>query len=143
MPRKILKINYDDELNFSLMGMATGLKDYRLAFEMNKALEIDLQRAADHILIVGKNNSQIRYNRFQYFDSIGLTYTLISNKNQSSLMLPELQMIDYLLLLEPPDENTAKEIIISLKKIKTIQAVFKFEIKDLKSRQNLLSETAD
>ena len=143
MPRKILKINYDDELNFSLMGMATGLKDYRLAFEMNKALEIDLQRAADHILIVGKNNSQIRYNRFQYFDSIGLTYTLITNKNQSSLMLPELQMIDYLLLLEPPDENTAKEIIISLKKIKTIQAVFKFEIKDLKSRQNLLSETAD
>jgi hypothetical protein len=141
MPRKILKINYDEELNFNLLGIVSGLKDYRLVFEINKTIYIDLQRTPDHVLLVGKNNSQLRYVRFQYYDDVGLTYTLIGNKNQSQLLLPELSMIDYLLLIEPSDNEICKQTLAAIKNINHLQAVFTFNVMELKSRHNLIGET--
>ena len=139
MAKKILKINYDDGMDFLLFGISTGFKDYRICFELNRALDINLERIDEHILLVGKNNSQLKYERFRYINEYDQCYTLIANRNEKHLLLPELNMIDFLLMIDPAEGINKEEFLKNIKAIELVSAAFLFNPIEIKSRQNLLS----
>ncbi|MEO8147922.1 MAG: IPExxxVDY family protein [Bacteroidia bacterium] len=139
MAKKVLKINYDDEMDFLLFGISSGFKDYRLCFELNRALDINLERIGEHTLLIGKNNSQLKYERFRFINEYEQCFTLIANRNEKHLLLPELNMIDFLLMIDPAEGINKEEFMQNIKNIELVNAVFLFNPKEIKSRQNLLS----
>lgn len=139
MAKKILKINYDDGMDFFLFGIVTGFKDYRICYELNKALDINLERISEHTLLVGKNNSQLKYEQFRFINEYDQSFTLIANRNEKQLLLPELNMIDFLLIIDPAEGIDTDEYLKIIKAIDLVSAAFLFDPKSLKSRQNLLN----
>lgn len=139
MSKKTLKINYDDQLDFLLFGIACGFKDYRLCFELNRALDLNMGRTVEHILVVGKNNSQIKFERFEFINEYDQQFILISNRNENQQLIPELNMIDFLLLIDPAEGIDKVQFLKSIKAITMVNAAFAFDPKKLKSRQNLLN----
>lgn len=68
-----------------------------------------------------------------------ITYTLIGNRDESQLLIPELKNFDYLLLIKGAidffEEETLKE---DIKTIPTVQIIFEVETEKLKSKHNLV-----
>lgn len=139
MAKKVLKINYDDEMDFLLIGIASGFKDYRLCFELNRALDINLERINEHTLLIGKNNSQVKYERFRFVNEYDQCFTLIANRNEKQILIPELNMIDFILMIEPSEGINKDELVQNTKRIELVSAVFLFNPMEIKSRQNLLN----
>lgn len=138
MGKSILKIDYNDELDFVLIGIVSGYKDYRICYELNTALDINLERSDDHKLIVGKNNSQLNYVRFAYRDEFEQQFILLCNRNEKGLLIPELSMIDFFLMIDP-DEGIEKNVMLkNIKAIKLINTAVLIKPIELKSKHNLL-----
>ena len=139
MAKKVLKINYDDEMDFILIGISSGFKDYRLCFELNRVLDINLERINEHTLLIGKNNSQVKYERFRFVNEYDQCFTLIANRNEKQILIPELNMIDFILMIEPSEGINKDEMVQNIKRIQLVSAVFLFNPMEIKSRQNLLN----
>lgn len=139
MAKRVLKINYDDNMDFILIGIASGFKDYRLCFELNRALELNMERTEEHTLHVGKNNSQLKFDRFEFINEYEQQFILLSNRNETQMLIPELKMIDFLLMINPSEGIDKEQFLKIIKEITLVNAVFLFDVKELKSRQNLLN----
>ncbi|MFH1321040.1 MAG: IPExxxVDY family protein [Bacteroidota bacterium] len=81
-------LNIDIDYDFALIGICCQAEDYRLCWEINKILEIELERR-DDITIYPANKSRTRkaeeeknaYSSYFYKDEeIKTSFTLISNK---------------------------------------------------------------
>lgn len=137
MAKKILQLTFD--IDFILVGIVCHAKDYRLCFEINRELEIDLERIDDLEIISGKNKSG-RFALFRYDDEEQLkTYYIVSNKNATGMLLiPEQKTTDFFMLLKGsfgPAEK--KEILDRLKKIALVLSAFEVDASKLKSKENL------
>ena len=139
MAKNVLKINYDDELDFLLFGISSGFKDYRICYEINLALDINLARTEEHKLIVGKNNSELKYVRFEFKDEYEQQYILLCNRNEKQLLIPELNMIDFFLMINPAEGIEKDAVLKSIKNIELVSTAFSFIPTALKSKHNLLT----
>lgn len=140
MAKNVLKIDYDDELDFLLFGIVSGFKDYRICYELNLALDINLARTQEHKLIVGKNNSELKYVRFEYKDEYEQQYILLCNRNEKQLLIPELNMIDFFLMIDPAEGIESDVVLKNIKNIQLVSTAFTLKPTALKSKHNLLNE---
>ena len=138
MARKILKIDYDEEMNFALIGIVSGYKDYRICHELNRVLDINLERTDEHKLIVGKNNSELIYVKFSYSDDYGQQFILLCNRNEKGLLIPELSMIDFFLIIQPDEGLEKDDILKNIKAIELVSTALLLKPIELKSKHNLL-----
>lgn len=80
------------------------------------------------------------FTQFTFIDEENhTTYTLIGNRDESQLLIPELKNFDYLLLIKGAidffEEETLKE---NIKTIPIVQIIFEVETEKLKSKHNLV-----
>ena len=156
---KISKLNLHDSLNeeFNLLAIHTDLADYRLAYFLNKKLEINLSRKTFDLNFV---NSKVSFSVFEYIDNDNLLkWNLISNicnhnftqksdntdlfNNSNEIvrkfnLLGEYDNVNFLLKVEKNKKLIDLEDI--LKKIKSIpQIITLYNInKDLKNKEHLI-----
>jgi len=127
---KRLKLKIDYFEDYSLLSIASHLKDYRLAFFVNEFLEIDLKKH-DDLRVTGKEGN---YSWF-YF-SMGENYPtfyLVGNNHQNGKLIPSQKGIDYYLFIKDLyDEDELVEIIGSLRKIEGVLAVFQTKMESIK-----------
>jgi hypothetical protein len=137
--KTILKLDDDDPFDFILAGIACQHKDYRLCHELNAVLEIELARDNDYEIFNGRRMEKLTFPFFRYKNEEGDRYFLLSNKSKPGLLIPEQKQIDYFLMIK---ENVKRinepELLNKLKSMKVILGIFKFDPKQLKSRDNLL-----
>lgn len=154
----LYKILVDDfiSLDYELIAIHTTLEDYRLAYFLNKFLNIHLKKNKTNISIenkFGKSN----FNHFFFDDEKnGVEWNLIENKafgnhttKKESGIFEKVETVTYLLpeyktakfLVKIENSDTAywtKKIIDQLAQLRTISLVYAINIENLKSKNNLI-----
>lgn len=137
MPLQHIEIDHD--FDFDVFGITCQEKDYRLVWAVNLAFGWQLAREEDHL--VQQKSGDTFHSRYAYRDEVeGLMCTLLANKTQGGLILPELQGIDYLLLIEGGIGGERPDVEKPLRGISFVLAVIKLNKEKLRSRNNLITD---
>jgi hypothetical protein len=127
--QKKYTLTFDDEIDFDVFGISSPFADYRLAWELNGILKIQLEKQTESIIVFDKkskkNNS---FQLYSFFDEENLTrFYLIRNKQQNCLIASENQIMDYFLVIKENLTLDLANFLTDLRKINGIVAVFKLE----------------
>lgn len=137
-----LKLEFDYEIDFLLLGISCHLPDYRLAWILNKELKIDLERQKDIDLQLSKKSHEKGFfSCFNYDNEESYTtINLIANRCDKGFFCNELKQLDYFLQLWLPDsdEKGADSVLDSLKKNSQIITCVKVDTEKLKSKNNFI-----
>jgi hypothetical protein len=131
-------LTLDDDYEFTLVGISCHSKDYRLCWEINKALNIDLIRTQD--LEIRKKDTLNSHSFYEYIDEDNyLEYFLISNRGDNGFLIPEQKRVDFFLMAKGNiSDNHTSEVICKINTLSLVLTSFSVEPNQLKSKQNLL-----
>lgn len=130
-------LELEQDFDFYLLGIFCHVKDYRLSWFLNKALNIDLQKSSNLVLNIKKVEQE--HSLQEYIDEEELKeYYLIANRSRDGWLLPE-EKCDYLLMLKghysANEIEETRKVVQSLKPVLTVSNI---EVDNLKSKENLL-----
>ncbi len=134
-------LSYELDYDFSLIGIATGLRSYRVAWWINQTLEIQLARIEPLELLLPKTDILAWFARYEYIiPELESSLYLLSNIGTQGFLIPEYKTLDYFLLF---DQETAAlltpDLVRTLRTIKLFQAVVTVEVdQKLRSKQHLV-----
>ena len=137
------KLIVDHNFDFELAGIISNAKGYKLTWEINRALKLNLIKAKDLVLSFIDNNHLTILN-YKY-ETENNKLLLIKNRGvesdgiPGSFLIPELQRFDYLLWARSVDEFDLVLWIDKIKELRVIQFAIRIDIEKLKSKENLLS----
>lgn len=137
MKKKRLEIDY--HYDFELLGVISTSKGYKLAWEINKSLNIRLIRQSD-LTLYSRNQKESIHNHFSY---VTRTFSLRVFKNKTSevesgvrFLVPEYPHMDYIIMLRGSD-NT-EEILELLRNIPSVELIAFIPLAALKSKENFI-----
>ena len=124
MNKITLKLELD--FDFIVLAITTSLKDYRLCFHLNKFAPANFMRVDELALPLSDNHTVALFN-------------LLSNKSSEGLLIPEMNRVDYFLVIKNfIDKEDLEAWITHLKQIPEVLAAVEVDVKKLKSKENLL-----
>lgn len=134
------KLQYKQNFDFLLFGLASHENDYRLVWKINQAFSFNFERGNSHKLISKKTGKEQEYNLYSYDDEDTFyLYYFISNKCEDGVLIEELKNIDYLIMIQGDfTEAFANGFHNRLKKVESVQGVFKIDPSSLKNKENLV-----
>lgn len=136
--RKIL--SFELELDFILIAITSGLRDYRLCYHINKELNMNFRKVDDYFLNLFAGNEALQFS--QYFFKIEASETeffLIANQSAAGYLIPEMGNINYFMLIKNHlDQNDLNDALARLAHIEGIEAVMQVNPLHIKSNENLL-----
>ena len=140
---KKAKLQIEHTYDFELLGLVSPVKDYKMAWLINRDLDLNLVKFEDlELEFMTLPSLKIS----QYFLSLPHGFVqLLKNKalnstNQVSYLIPELKTMDYFLLVQ--DETfqiSINTFATQLAKNRYIQNVMKLDVTKLKSKEHLLT----
>lgn len=137
MSKKILKIEFS--FDFTLIGISSSAKDYRLTWFMNNELDLEFVRTED--LEMELENEQVGYfpiYHFLYENSETELY-LVTNKGINGFLIPENKETDYFIVSNMKlADSEEKELVAKINRIEVVQAAYSLNPETLKSKENLL-----
>lgn len=157
----IHKINLEDfldDVDYILIAIHSRLEDYRLAYFLNKYLNIQLVRRRQDL---DYNYFSAAYSIFEWVDAKHLvTYNLVSNickREEDSLqssgslfaaqekivksynLVPELKNVDYLFKITKEDLQISEKLIVNkIQQIPQVITTYTVNVDQLKSKDNLI-----
>lgn len=134
-----LVLQVEDEIDFLLFCIACHKADYRLCYELNKALGIDLDKQEDYS-IQTKPKEVDHFSMYYYNDEENYREIfLIANKSENSILIPEQKQVDYFLQVYGylPDYEI-DEMLKRINSIPLVLTAFKVDPEKLKSIQLLI-----
>jgi hypothetical protein len=140
---KKTKLFIEPTFDFELLGLVSPVKDYKMAWLINRDLELNLVRSEEiHIEFLSSPKLEIS----QYFLSLPHGYIqLLKNKaintsQQLAYLIPELRNLDYFLIVQDQTEQiNIATFVDQLAKNPFIQSVVRLDISKIKSKENLLT----
>lgn len=160
--KNIVKLSLDEFSfeEFKLIAIQTHLEDYKVAFTLNKMLEMHFIKEPKEIEFTNETGTG-SFSRYVFEDSRNdLTWSLVQNKsfiqnnstqknslfteinhkfNSQINLIPELNKFDYLLKIDEIDEYFDIDNFISkLSNLKHISTVYLADIEQIKSINNLI-----
>lgn len=135
-----LTLKFELDLDFVLVAITCQLKDYRICYLINKALQADFVRIDELQLNFIAENTSSSFSRYAYLPKNSETeFYLLANRGTGALLIPEMAGVDYFLLIKNfIDEEDLNHWISTIKKIPEVLATVEVEPKKLKSKENLL-----
>jgi hypothetical protein len=140
LAKKKYILDFEPEIDFAIIGIASHQKHYKLTWAINKQLDWQMHRAEDISFKASiKQKQEVMLCLSEYaHDLTGCEYLLVENKKDKHTLLPEFKQADYLLLIRGPyDDDLITQIITQLKLISLILLVFKIEAQTVLNKQNL------
>ena len=141
MAKNKLIIDYD--YDFSLFGIISLSKDYRLAWLINKKLGMHLKKEED-IIISFLNNENLVISNYIY-ETEHAQLRMLKNKSEDrksdkmSFLIPELNKFDYLIMKNGNiGDLDDQQFLREFQKINEVQYIVSLEIDKLKSKENLI-----
>ena len=146
-----------ESVQYYLFAIHSVLIDYRLAFFLNKHLNVELKRTSKDLDISGQDGL---YSVFEYEDQDNLlNWNLISNCSNTNVkikikesllfknteieqkkykLMNELSQVDFFLKIEYHTSSiNIKKIIKSIKEIPNIMSVYNINLKNIKNKETL------
>jgi hypothetical protein len=138
MKRNKLVIDY--EFDFQLLGVSSFARGYKLAWEINQRLGINLIKQPD--LVVGFKNNEEKSFSFYAFETPLNRLKLFKNKPQEAdpgkyFLIPEFPHYDFI-ILAAMEENQSHNLDESLRLIPSIQLLSDIPLEGLKSKSNFI-----
>lgn len=138
---KKTKLIIDYEFDFELMGLISSAKGYKVAWEINRVLGVQLVKQAD--LVVGfKNNKE---KGFSYYAHQTQIHRLKLFKNKPSeqerakyFLIPEFPHYDFIILADIKEQYPHQQLIHLIKSITSIQLAASIPLEGLKSKSNFI-----
>ena len=141
MAQKKTKLFVDFSYDFSLFGISSSIKFYKLAWAINNHLSLHLVRSEDY-LVEDRSEKESPFGAYVFHDTTA-AYKLYKNKSlngESIYLLPEFPHFDYLLKTEGFSQSfSAEELMKELREIKWIEYIADLQVDTLKSRDNFLN----
>ena len=138
---KRTKLIIDYEYDFELVGLTTSLKGYKLAWEINKILQINLVKQPD--LAVGFKNNEEK--SFSFYAHQGSHNRLKLFKNKASenepgkyFLIPEFPHYDFIILAAMEEQYSHQQLVNLVKTIPDVQLVAAIPMEGLKSKSNFI-----
>lgn len=132
------KLTIDSDFNFSIFGIHTTEKDYKLCWFINESLSLKLSKSED-IIFEGKNGIEYNYSVYTHYDDNDeILYRFISNKNGSNYLIEELKNIDFIFQIF--DNDNASKITSELKKVENVLGVIKIDLELIKAKNKQVLE---
>ncbi len=122
-----------------LIAITSSLKDYRLCFYINRALNFNFTKTDD--LEIDLNIGGQSYFSFYHYNrgDSETDYYFISNKGTDGYLIPEMNKADYFLMIKNYiDENDLESLVTGLNRMPEVVLAVKVDPKKIKSRENLL-----
>ena len=139
MSRKVIKLQLDHDFDFVLLGLVSTAKDYRICFQLNKLLELDLCKQKDIELKTNKTGNTDHFSFYEFVNGDQVEYYFICNKGKTTSLIPEYKQLDYFLIVKNQlFDSTESELIKKLNSTSLILGVYSINASKLKSRENLL-----
>ena len=141
MSRKKLIVDYT--FDFELFGIVSAEKEYKLAWYINQKFGIKLKKQQDILLqMVGNKNLTISNYIFETENS---SFRFFKNKSMDTrdgsplYVLPEIKNFDFFIMIENHGNSFQQEKVPErLSLIPSIQYFKKFDLDQIKSKENLL-----
>ena len=136
MSKKILKLDPQIQEEYLVAGIISGFKNFRVCFELNKRLKIDLARVNDFTLESDRPGSTTNHANYRWDTDTVDTCVLLANKDSRStgFFCPEYKNIDYFLIFDTSlsiedFENFKQQI----REIEVITGVYEIDLKKVRS----------
>ena len=150
-----------EEVDYHIIAIHTSLEDYRLAYFLNRDLEICLSKSTVDIQFQVKKG-KTSFARFTFEDEKKvINWDLIQNKNEvvgvennaiqdlfsntkntfssSAYLLSEFKKVDFFLKIEnAANEINVSEIVSKINAIDNINMVYNIDKENIKSKNNLI-----
>ncbi len=139
MKKSKLIIEYD--FDFELLGILSAARGYKLAWEINHLLGIQLIKQPD--LVVGfKNNEEKSFSFFAHETQLN-RLKLFKNKTSEQesgkyFLIPEFPHYDFIILAAMEEQYPQQNIIHLIRSIADIQLVASIPLEGLKSKSNFI-----
>ena len=138
---KKTKLVIDYEYDFELLGLTSTARGYKLAWELNQALHIQLVKQPD--LAVGFKNNEEKYFSFYSFETQLNRLKLFKNKPSEPdpgkyFLIPEFPHFDFIILAAMKDQYTHPQLLELIKSISSVQFVAFIPMEGLKSKSNFI-----
>jgi len=131
-------LELEEDFDFFLVGICSHIKDYRLSWELNQALDITLEKAADLEIMAQGECKSFSFNQDED-ESRATDYYLISNKSAHGYLLAEEKKCDFLLIVKGfISEEEEKSLIKTINQSKNVLTSYVIEVDNLKSKHNLI-----
>ncbi|MFA5781145.1 MAG: IPExxxVDY family protein [Bacteroidales bacterium] len=137
MTKKLrLDSNYDKD--FTLIGIVSHLKDYRLIWAINEKMQLHLVKMDDLKIFQDKKNNFNTFPLFYYDDPHAFkTYYCISNMGEKGLLFPEHKQTNYFMLIKGNmSPELRSEIIHKLYTIVNVLTVHSIALSSIKNTNN-------
>mgnify|MGYP001329578485 FL=1 len=126
---KKIKLEIDDEIEFPILGLSTALGDYRLAWELNSKLNLKFERSVGgtYFSIPDKSKKTVDYDYYSYVSEEDMSKLfLVKNKQKGSTLFSDRDRLDFFLVLRDNFIYDIEDLILDLRKIRGVIAVFSF-----------------
>ena len=139
--KQILSFDYD--YNYQIVGICCHLKNYKLAYFINKALSLNLIKQEDFTFsFVDALKSAFSFYKHNLEENQLNIYLVQNRSSEGGVLIPEYKQADYVFIVEN-EENFNEESLEYLTKIKNISLVltaFNIDYKSLKYKDILIFE---
>lgn len=123
---KRYELTFEDETDIEVYGISSAYIDYRLAWELNSFMSIQLEKL-DNKLEVEDRKTKLMNSFFLYFfsdEENWIKYYLIRNKQENRYLVTSKQFVDYFLVIEDNNSYKQDELLTLLRKVNGIVAAF-------------------
>jgi hypothetical protein len=119
-----LVFEYDTDIE--VFGISSAYIDYRLAWELNSKLSIQLEKQSEKLSIEDKKTKLTNsFFLYYFFDEENLTkYYLIRNKQENKLLVSDKQFVDYFLCIRDNNSFDEETLLSEMRNMNGVVAVF-------------------
>ncbi|SMC68865.1 IPExxxVDY family protein [Pedobacter africanus] len=138
MNKTYLKLSLD--LDFVLIAITASLKDYTLCHKINTSLNFGFEKIEDHEVYFNIDEAPLSFSKYYFFVEQGeIEYYIISNRNAEGFLIPEMNKVDFFMIIHQYiDREDLNFIISGLNKLPDIQVAAQINPLKLKSKENLV-----
>ncbi|MFM7856470.1 MAG: IPExxxVDY family protein [Flammeovirgaceae bacterium] len=135
------RLEFDYSYDFRLLGIICASKGYKLAWEINQTLQLQLKREEDLLITDSKNNT-FQFTHFEH-TSESLVVRVFKNKStdgnpQITRIVPEFAHYDYIMMVQSGDETKSNRLQELLRTIPSVELVAFIPLAALKSKDNFI-----
>ena len=135
---KKLKLEMDEETEFPILGISTGLGDHRFAWLLNKYMNLRFHKSFECFAIPNKNKEIKSYEYYIHENGEDQSkYLLVKNKQNASVLFSQSEKLDFFLIMREDYINEPEDLIMKLRKINGVIAVFPFSSSDFEFSEYL------
>ncbi len=136
--KKKLKIEYS--FDFELLGISTSLKGYKLAWHLNKILNVRLVKKEN--LVIHLKKGKVGHDHYSFITPLNCLH-LFRNRpsdaeNTVSVLLPEFPHFDYILMTQSEENLSGNRLQEYLRQVPSVELAALIPLSALKSKETFI-----